>query len=51
MPTSPGDADCKHEPGVLQPVIDRTFGFDEAIDAYRHLKSGAHFGKVVIRQR
>ena len=23
MPTSPGDADCKHEPGVLQPVIDR----------------------------
>jgi NADPH:quinone reductase-like Zn-dependent oxidoreductase len=32
----------------LRPVIDRTFGFDEALDAYRYLKSGAHFGKVVI---
>lgn len=32
----------------LRPVIDRVFGFDEALDAYRHLKSGAHFGKVVI---
>ena len=25
------------------------FGFDEAPAAYRHLESGAHFGKVVIR--
>ena len=33
----------------LKPVIDRVFGFDEALDAYRHLASGAHFGKVVIR--
>ena len=32
----------------MKPVIDRTFGFDEALDAYRHLKSGTHFGKVVI---
>lgn len=36
------------EAAKLRPVIDRTFGFDEAVDAYRHLKSGAHFGKVVI---
>lgn len=34
----------------LRPVIDRTFGFEEALDAYRYLKSGAHFGKVVIAQ-
>jgi NADPH:quinone reductase-like Zn-dependent oxidoreductase len=32
----------------LEPVIDRTFGFDEAAAAYAYLKSGAHVGKVVI---
>ena len=32
----------------LQPVIDRDFSFDAAIDAYAYLKSGQHFGKVVI---
>ena len=32
----------------IQPVIDRTFGFDEAQDAYRYLASGSHIGKVVI---
>ncbi|MEP6549017.1 MAG: NAD(P)-dependent alcohol dehydrogenase [Gammaproteobacteria bacterium] len=33
----------------LQPIIDREFAFDDALAAYRHLESGAHFGKVVIR--
>jgi len=33
----------------LQPVIDKVFSFDEAPAAYEHLKSGRHFGKVVIR--
>ncbi len=33
----------------IEPVIDRTFGFDEAKDAYRHLESGKHLGKVVIK--
>ncbi|MFI6444085.1 NAD(P)-dependent alcohol dehydrogenase [Kitasatospora sp. NPDC050543] len=32
----------------LRPVIDRVFGFDEAIAAYRHLRDGSPFGKVVI---
>jgi len=32
----------------LEPVIDRVFGFDEVVPAYRHLERGAHFGKVVI---
>lgn len=32
----------------LEPVIDREFAFADAADAYRHLQSGAHFGKVVI---
>ena len=34
---------------TLRPVIDRVFGFEEVPAAYRHLASGAHFGKVVIR--
>jgi NADPH:quinone reductase-like Zn-dependent oxidoreductase len=33
----------------MHPVIDRTFPFAEAPAAYRHLESGAHFGKVCIR--
>jgi len=32
----------------IKPVIDRTFGFEAAADAYRHQLAGA-FGKVVIR--
>ena len=33
----------------VRPVIDRVFAFEEAAAAYRHLESGAHFGKIVIR--
>lgn len=33
----------------VKPVIDRVFPFDQAADAFHHLKSGTHFGKVVIR--
>jgi NADPH:quinone reductase-like Zn-dependent oxidoreductase len=32
----------------LHPVIDHIFPFSQAPDAYRHLESGAHFGKVCI---
>lgn len=32
----------------LRPVIDRVFPFGEAPEAFRHMQSGAHFGKVVI---
>jgi NADPH:quinone reductase-like Zn-dependent oxidoreductase len=32
----------------IKPVIDRVFPFAESADAFRHLESGAHFGKVVI---
>jgi NADPH:quinone reductase-like Zn-dependent oxidoreductase len=34
---------------AIKPVIDKVFGFDEVQAAYKHLASGAHFGKVVIR--
>src|SRR5207253_6256015 len=32
----------------LKPVIDTTFGFDQVKDAFAHMASGAHFGKVAI---
>jgi NADPH:quinone reductase-like Zn-dependent oxidoreductase len=33
----------------IKPVIDRVFPLADAADALRHLESGAHFGKVVVR--
>ena len=36
----------KHD---IRPVIDQSFAFEDAPTAYDHLRSGAHFGKVVIR--
>jgi NADPH:quinone reductase-like Zn-dependent oxidoreductase len=33
----------------LKPVIDKVFEFDAAREAMQYMKSGAHFGKVVIR--
>ncbi len=33
----------------LEPIVNRVFAFADALDAYRYLKSGDHFGKVVIR--
>ncbi len=32
----------------MKPVINRTFGFSEAADAYAYLASGDHFGKIMI---
>ncbi len=32
----------------LKPVIDRVFNFDEVPEAFAHMASGAHFGKVCI---
>lgn len=33
----------------IKPVIDRTFGFDDAKDALRYMESGSHFGKIVVK--
>lgn len=33
----------------LRPVIDRVFEFDEVPAALRHMESGSHFGKIVVR--
>lgn len=32
----------------IRPQIDRIYSFDDAVEAYRHLESGKHFGKIVI---
>jgi NADPH:quinone reductase and related Zn-dependent oxidoreductases len=34
----------------LRPVVDRVFGFDEIREALRHMESGSHFGKIVLRR-
>jgi NADPH:quinone reductase-like Zn-dependent oxidoreductase len=36
------------EAAGLKPVIDKVFPFAQARDAYRHLKSQNHFGKIII---
>jgi NADPH:quinone reductase-like Zn-dependent oxidoreductase len=33
----------------VKPVIDRVFPFAETVDAFRHMESAQHFGKIVIR--
>jgi NADPH:quinone reductase-like Zn-dependent oxidoreductase len=33
----------------LRPVIDRIFDFDQAREAFLHMQSASHFGKIVIR--
>jgi len=32
----------------IKPIVDRTFGFDDARAAYAYLESAQHFGKIVI---
>jgi NADPH:quinone reductase-like Zn-dependent oxidoreductase len=34
---------------ALRPVIDQVFPFEDARAAFEHLRSGGHFGKIVIR--
>ena len=34
--------------GVLKPVIDRRFSFDQIADAHRYMESNANVGKIVI---
>jgi NADPH:quinone reductase-like Zn-dependent oxidoreductase len=36
------------ESGALKPVIDRTFKFDDMIEAHRYLESNGQFGKIVV---
>lgn len=36
------------ESGALKPVIDRTFQFDEMVEAHRYLETNGQFGKIVV---
>ena len=33
----------------MHPVIDRVFGFDQVPEAFLHMQSASHFGKIVVR--
>jgi NADPH:quinone reductase-like Zn-dependent oxidoreductase len=34
--------------GALKPVIDRTFKFDDMVEAHRYLEDSGQFGKIVV---
>ncbi|ARP66901.1 NADPH:quinone reductase [Mesorhizobium sp. WSM1497] len=36
------------EHGTLRPIIDRTFAFDQIVEAHRYLESNEQFGKIVV---
>jgi NADPH:quinone reductase-like Zn-dependent oxidoreductase len=36
------------EANEIKPIVDRTFEFDQAAEAYAHLRGATHFGKIVI---
>lgn len=33
----------------VRPVVDRIFPFEQAAEAFKHMESGSHFGKIIIR--
>lgn len=32
----------------IKPIIDKSFGFEQLADAFKHQESGKHFGKIVL---
>ena len=36
------------ETGALKPIIDRTFKFDDMVEAHRYLENSGQFGKIVV---
>lgn len=36
------------ESGALRPVVDRTFAFDDIVEAHRHLEANTQFGKIIV---
>ncbi|RUW64060.1 zinc-dependent alcohol dehydrogenase family protein [Mesorhizobium sp. M7A.F.Ca.US.008.03.1.1] len=34
--------------GTLKPIIDRTYAFDQIVEAHRYLESNEQFGKIVV---
>jgi NADPH:quinone reductase-like Zn-dependent oxidoreductase len=33
----------------IVPVVDKVFPFEQVPDALRHMESGSHFGKIVVK--
>lgn len=38
-----------YEKHQIRPVVDKVFGFEEGGEAIKYLRSGSHFGKVVVK--
>jgi NADPH:quinone reductase-like Zn-dependent oxidoreductase len=36
------------EAGRLKPIIDRSFAFDEIVEAHRYMESNQQVGKIVV---
>ncbi len=34
---------------AIHPIVDRVYGFDEAPEAFAYLRTGSHFGKIVVK--
>jgi NADPH:quinone reductase-like Zn-dependent oxidoreductase len=34
---------------AIHPIVDRVYSFDEVPEAYAHLRTGSHIGKIVIK--
>ena len=34
--------------GRLSPIIDRTFKFDEIVEAHRYMEAGEQVGKIIV---
>jgi NADPH:quinone reductase-like Zn-dependent oxidoreductase len=34
---------------AIHPIVDRVYDFDEAPEAFAHLRTGSHFGKIVVK--
>lgn len=39
------------EANRLTPVIDKTFAFEDTVEALKYMESGSHFGKIVVTYR
>ena len=34
---------------AIHPIVDRVYSFEEVPEAFAHLRTGSHFGKVVVK--
>ncbi|MGJ5201845.1 zinc-binding dehydrogenase, partial [Bradyrhizobium sp. HKCCYLRH1030] len=34
---------------AIHPIVDRVYDFDDAPEAFAHLRTASHFGKIVLK--